>query len=596
MKRSTKIIAGLGLAGIAAMSSGYILFPGSPKWPLSGGFHYVATLRPFSFGDGTAGHSLNQWNNAANWALSDMRDVGDTSFRPGILRANDDWTNHGDGKNVWIRFNRPNDTYLAVAFVRWSGSTMTDCDIWFNTRYQWTTSVYGSDVEPARGSSPYDFRTVARHEALHAVGFEHENRTLANMNSIYSDGAGVPDHQASGMMPHATDKHGLRVLYPAATSVTNLHAGRWRNPSTSTGSSAARRLSISGSWAAGTSRTVPFWLSNQGNATVAGGSSGVRVGIYLSTNSIISTADARVGEYTFGGDWGAHAAGYYNLNATVPSNFAPGTYYVGVIFDNRGIVTESGTGGFENDNDSIVGRITVTNSERVLTVTSTNPTSGVPITVSRTDRNNAKDGSTTFSRSYWGNTTVSLTAPTTASSNPFKRWWLGSSPQTIGNRVLNVNLNANRSARAEYYVYTPGTFRAYGTGCPGTGGRIPVLRGSGRPEINQVMGFQVSNARPFTPGAFYLGISNRAYNGARLPLDLSFIGMIGCTLDTSIEIQVPIATNASGIWNLSGRWPNNASDIGRHFYFQTAIYDPGTRTPTKVVHTNAIDAGIGGVR
>jgi hypothetical protein len=595
MKLSTKIIGLAALAGVALSSTGYVLFSGSPKWPLSGGFHYVTTLRNASFGNGSSSNTLNKWNLASNWALADMRDLGDTSFKPGIRRANDSHTNHGDGKNVWIRFSTTGG-YLAVTFVRWSGSTMKDCDIWYNTRYAWTTGIYGSDVDPARSSSPYDFRNVARHEALHAIGFNHENRTLANMNSLYSDGGGVPDQAGSGVMPHATDKHGVRVLYTASTTARNVHSGRWRNPTSTTGSTGARRLTTTGSWAAGATRAVACWLSNQSNVSIAGGSTGIRVGVYLSKNNIISTGDTRIGEYTFSGSWPAHAASYYNLNGKIPSTQPAGTYYLGVIFDNRNIVVEnSAVRGNESDNDALVGKVTVTNTIRTLTVRSTNPSSGVAITVSRTDRNGLKNGSTTFSRQYWGSNagTVSVTAPASVGINPFRRWRL-STGATTSSRTMNVSLTGSRTAYAEYWRHTHGSFSVFGTGCPGTNNRVPILRGSGHPDLKQPITIRCSNAKPSSFGRLNLGISKTSWNGIPLPLALKFIGMGSCTLDVSLDIEIPIVYNSSGVFQLNTTVPNNSFDIGRHFYLQCMVIDAGAPTPLKVVHSNGLDILIGG--
>ena len=50
----------------------------------------------------------------------------------------------------------------------------------------------------------------------------------------------------------------------------------------------------------------------------------------------------------------------------------------------------------------------------VLTVNSTNPSSGVAITVSPSDVNNAANGTTSFTRTYDSGATVTLTAPATA--------------------------------------------------------------------------------------------------------------------------------------------------------------------------------------
>lgn len=59
---------------------------------------------------------------------------------------------------------------------------------------------------------------------------------------------------------------------------------------------------------------------------------------------------------------------------------------------------------------------------RVLTVTSQNPSSGVPVTVSPADKNGQGDGNTQFMRAYDHNTMVTLTAPLQVGENTFKRW------------------------------------------------------------------------------------------------------------------------------------------------------------------------------
>lgn len=57
-----------------------------------------------------------------------------------------------------------------------------------------------------------------------------------------------------------------------------------------------------------------------------------------------------------------------------------------------------------------------------LTVTSTNPGSGVPITVYQADVNGQKNGTTTFVRTYKNGASVSLNAPATAGTKSFIRW------------------------------------------------------------------------------------------------------------------------------------------------------------------------------
>ncbi|MCC6670563.1 MAG: hypothetical protein IT458_05855, partial [Planctomycetes bacterium] len=349
MKRNT--IRALVAAGAVLPLMSYVFFSGSPRWPLSGGFHYVVDLNTTSFPAGSV------WDNNAQYSLSDWRDMGSTGFLPGYTRTNSDFNDHGNGRNSWVWLNRPSDGWLGITFVRWSGSTMVDCDIWYNSRpdYLWTNGL--TDPSASRPYWPIEFRNVARHEAGHAIGFDHENRTLAQMNSISQHGAGVPHTTSTGMLPHADEKAGCRVLYPGSGTTWNVMSTVWREPD-QVANNGARKLTLSGSYAAGTAVTMPVWLTNQSNATVPGLAAGIRVGIYLSTNAIISTGDTRIAEYTFTGDWPAHAAGYYTLGGTIPSSMPAGSYYVGAIFDNTGVVAER----YETDNDSYVGPITVTNT------------------------------------------------------------------------------------------------------------------------------------------------------------------------------------------------------------------------------------------
>ena len=336
-----------GLLAVASLGA-FVTFSGTPRWPLSGGFHYVVDLNTTSF------PAASVWDNNAQWALSDWRDMGGTGFLVGFTRTNSDYNNHGNGRNSWVWLNRPTDGWLGVTFVRWSGSTMTDCDIWYNSRpdYQWTNGLFDPCVD--RPYWPVEFRTVARHEVGHAIGLDHENTQLASMNSIY-DHAGEPHAQGSGMMPHADDKAGGRFLYPGGGNVANVMATCWREPAPSSGQ--ARRLGITGTYPAGTPINVPFFLENQSNVTVAGGSTGIRVGIYLSTNDIISTGDTKIAEYTFTGNWPAHARGFYSLAATIPSSMFTGSYHVGVIFDNTNLFVEQ----WEADNPARIGQISVLN-------------------------------------------------------------------------------------------------------------------------------------------------------------------------------------------------------------------------------------------
>jgi hypothetical protein len=83
----------------------------------------------------------------------------------------------------------------------------------------------------------------------------------------------------------------------------------------------------------------------------------------------------------------------------------------------------------------------------VLTVNSANPSSGVAITVSPADNNGASSGGTGFTRTYNAATSVTLTAPATASGNSFASWTGCTTSSTV---TCNVTLNANTTVSANY--------------------------------------------------------------------------------------------------------------------------------------------------
>src|SRR5205823_1861141 len=61
-------------------------------------------------------------------------------------------------------------------------------------------------------------------------------------------------------------------------------------------------------------------------------------------------------------------------------------------------------------------------SNKTLTIDSSNPNSGVGITVSPTDLNGQNNGTTSFTRLYSTNTNVTLTAPSSGGGNTFQKW------------------------------------------------------------------------------------------------------------------------------------------------------------------------------
>jgi len=80
-------------------------------------------------------------------------------------------------------------------------------------------------------------------------------------------------------------------------------------------------------------------------------------------------------------------------------------------------------------------------------VNSTNPSSGVAITVSPADLNSNSNGNTSFTRSYKITQLVTLTAPTTSGSNNFNNWTGCDNTTTT---QCTVTMSANKTVSANY--------------------------------------------------------------------------------------------------------------------------------------------------
>jgi hypothetical protein len=101
------------------------------------------------------------------------------------------------------------------------------------------------------------------------------------------------------------------------------------------------------------------------------------------------------------------------------------------------------------------GRVTppVSTLTRMLTVASSNPGSGVSITVSPNDNSNQGNGTTPFTRVYNNNSNVSMTAPAAAGGNNFQKWQRDGLDLAT-TQSTNVMMDADHTLTA---VYVPPT-------------------------------------------------------------------------------------------------------------------------------------------
>jgi uncharacterized repeat protein (TIGR01451 family) len=102
-----------------------------------------------------------------------------------------------------------------------------------------------------------------------------------------------------------------------------------------------------------------------------------------------------------------------------------------------------------NNTATAITTVTTTPSAATLTVNSSNPDSGVPITVSLTDNNGQSNGSTPFMRTYDNGTVLTLSAPGTAGGNHFQKWQQDGADFS-STAVTIVTLDADHTLTAVY--------------------------------------------------------------------------------------------------------------------------------------------------
>ena len=136
--------------------------------------------------------------------------------------------------------------------------------------------------------------------------------------------------------------------------------------------------------------------------------------------------------------------------------------------------------------------------------------------------------------------------------------------------------------------YTP-----FGTGCVGSVG-VPVLSAAPGPlpRVDGVFTMQLSNLPAGNLGALVaLGFSDSRWAGISLPLDLSSVGMWGCTVYVSVDAALPVDTTG-GTAQLPVTIPNDPSLLALSFFTQAVVLDP-TVNAFGGVMSNAAEGIIG---
>ena len=173
--------------------------------------------------------------------------------------------------------------------------------------------------------------------------------------------------------------------------------------------------------ASGATGLYALTISATGSGTVTSGDGYINCGtscahVYSSGTSVILNAIPAPG-WTFS-NWGGACSGIDSCNVTMTATTAVTANF-----------TTSGSTAY------------------TLTVNSSNPSSGVGITVSPSDINGYGDGPSSFTRTYNQNAQVTLTAQATASGNNFSSWT--GCDQGAGN-LCTVTMTTSRAVTANY--------------------------------------------------------------------------------------------------------------------------------------------------
>ncbi|MCC6782273.1 MAG: hypothetical protein IT457_05490 [Planctomycetes bacterium] len=123
-----------------------------------------------------------------------------------------------------------------------------------------------------------------------------------------------------------------------------------------------------------------------------------------------------------------------------------------------------------------------------------------------------------------------------------------------------------------------GPFVNYGSGIPGAGNRLPVIRGVGCARIGQAIAYQVGNGPANASGALNIGFQQLS------------IPLFGGFVLTEPSIPIGHALDGLGAWQVSLNTPPNAVLVGAHVYFQAVYLDLGA--PFSITASDGLDMTI----
>lgn len=141
-----------------------------------------------------------------------------------------------------------------------------------------------------------------------------------------------------------------------------------------------------------------------------------------------------------------------------------------------------------------------------------------------------------------------------------------------------------RDAQPDAGAYESTSFALYGQGCPGSGGSVPMLSGSGAVALGSTsFALDLQNAPPNVLALLFGGLSRTSASGQTLPFPLGG----GCAILAAPDAVRFALTDPAGATSLPFFIPNNPALLDTDVFFQFAVLDPAAPSAFGVTVTEA---------
>ncbi|MFQ5505035.1 MAG: hypothetical protein ACE5F1_09605 [Planctomycetota bacterium] len=146
-------------------------------------------------------------------------------------------------------------------------------------------------------------------------------------------------------------------------------------------------------------------------------------------------------------------------------------------------------------------------------------------------------------------------------------------------------------ADAERGKIDSGSWKAIGVSCPSGSNR--AYASSTNPGGADPLRLQLFDAPPKSIAVALLGVSKTRWGLITLPADLKTIGLSGCSLYSSVNLLVAVATLSTGSALFESKVPNDASMAGATFYGQWMTVDNRVNPAVGLAFSNGLEITLG---